>query len=277
MKVNEIILWIALLVSGLIFQSTATAAETIDLRDFRHHKFLSQFTGSYISHDQSHRERISSIWIDEFGLHMWELGGFPVFVWHSFTFPVDAKPKLEEVRGTGVRRIGGPSKRKKYFVHTEYSFENDNSLVTRVTETDADDLHKSIEERRLVTDGTTLHYLFERKYFKKKYVFFGPWVEEVNSEVVRRSARSHVFTYVKQAPQPIPFELLKELARKRDRRLNEAFGNPSQIVADFGWDGYSTVEEIKEALKEAESAAQENSAEVIPFKVKCTKLLDPKT
>jgi hypothetical protein len=255
----------------------AADANTLDFGDYRQNKFLSKFTGTYVSHDQLGRERISSVWIDKEGLHMWELGGFPVFVWHNFTFtfPLEKHDMLEETRGTGVRRIGGPSKRKKYFIYTEYGVENENSLFIRKTETDADGLHRSIEERRLTTNGTTLHYLFERKYYKKKYFFFGPWREDTSREIVRKNSKSLAFSYVKQSVHSLPLEILQEVARKRDARLNAAFGNPSQIVADFGWDGYSSVDEIKDALKNSEPPPQQEPAQVIQFPSKCNQLIDP--
>jgi hypothetical protein len=253
-------------------------ANTLDFTDYRQNKFLNKFTGTYVSHDQLGRERISSVWIDEDGLHMWELGGFPVFVWHNFTFtfPLKKHDQLEERRGTGVRRIGGPSKRKKYFVYTEYGVENDNSLFIRKTETDADGLHRSIEECRLTTNGTTLHYLFERKYYKRKYLLFGSWVDDTGREIVRRNSKSLVFSYVKQSAHSLPFEILQEVARKRDARLHAAFGNPSQIVADFDWDGYSSVDEVKDALKNSEPPLRNQDAQVIQFPSKCNQLLDPK-
>jgi hypothetical protein len=268
---------LALICSSFLFLTGAASANTVDLSGYRQNKFLKKFTGTYISHDQQGRERISSVWIDEHGLQMWELGGFPVFVWHdfTFTFPLERHDKLEERRGTGVRRIGGPGKRKRYSVHTEYAAENDNSLFIRTTELDADGLHKSIEERRLVTDGTTLHYLFERKYYKRRYFFFGPWIEDTGREHIRKNSKSLAFSYVKQSVQSMPLQILQEVARKRDERLNAAFGHPSQIVADFGWDGYSSVDEIRDALKESEQPQPERSAQVIEFPSKCSQLLDP--
>lgn len=260
---------------GLSFFANGAHATTVDFGTHRQNKFLAKFTGSYVSHDQRGRERISSIWIDERGLHMWELGGFPVGVWHNFTFtfPLEKHDLLEEVRGTGVRKIGGPTKRKKYYIHTEYIIENDNALLVRKTETDADGFHMSIEESRLITEGTTLHFLLERTYYRKKYIVFGPWIKDTSREIVRKNSRSLVVSYVKQSAHPMPIEVLQEIARKRDERLNAALGNPSQIVADLGWDGLSSVDEIKDFLKDVERPQSESPAQVIQFRPNCSQRL----
>ncbi|MBX3022495.1 MAG: hypothetical protein KF799_12550 [Bdellovibrionales bacterium] len=259
------------------FLANAAAADAVSLGDYRQSKFMEKFTGSYTSRDQQGRERISSIWIDEYGLHMWELGGFPVLVWHSFTFPLKPQETFEERRGTGVRRIGNPGKRKKYFVHTEYGVENNNALFIVTTETDADGLHKSIEERRLITDGTSLHYLFERKFYRRKYFLAGPWIEDTTSQIVRTNSKSLAFTYVKQSVQPMPFEVLQEVAEQRDSWMTASLGNPSEIIADFDWEDFLVTDEVKLLLKESERLQRNETAQVLHFPSdKCRQLLDSK-
>lgn len=259
----------------VVFLAALSAtAEVVEIGDARRDKMAQPFIGTYISHDDVGRERLASIWVDESGIHMWELGGFPVFVWHDFTFapPYENHSQTEIHYGTGVRRIGGPSKRKKYFSKTDWEFVSANELLFRITETDADGRYMSIEERRFITDGTTLNYLFQRTHYKRRFVFWGEWVPNLSSDILKRSARSLAFTYVKQSPKPLPRDTLEEIRKQRDDRLWAILraNGQNSVVADFAWEDSGTLlEDIKAAAEKARPTKTFSDAEVVTFPGRC--------
>ncbi len=262
------------LIVSAILSFTVDAAELSDISQKRDERIAKNFVGTYISHDQIGRQKIASVWLDNHGLHMWEIQGYPVFVTHTMSFSRPLQNQVHEkiVYGTGVRRIGGPGKRKKYFIQTEYEVINQRELLFRQTETDADGLHKSVEERRMIFDGTSLHVVFERIFFKKKYVLFGDWIKDTSRDIVRRNTISLVTTLVKQSEYPLEFEAMQDIARRLDVELDRLYGNPQTIVADFGWEGFTEIEEIINAAL-PESLPNPNGAEILKFPRDCNKIL----
>lgn len=257
-----------LLLAALFALCLQTHASIVNIADERQAKLVEPFLGTYVSHDQIGRERLLSVFTDEHGLHVWEMGGYPVFIWHDFSYALPLENRLrQEVRyGTGVRGIGGSLIRKKTHVTFAWEVVSPRHLLARVTETDADGRHMSVEERRLISDGTELHYLIERSYFRRRFYLFGEWVVDQGREIVRQNSVREAFTFVKVTPHPMSLEVLGELRRQRDQRLDAEFGNPSQVVADFGWEGYSVLEDIKTALaKISPESGSGTSATILQF------------
>jgi len=258
----------------VLFAEGAFAAGIGDLSTYRQNRFLEPFVGTYIAHDGQGRERISSVSIGEGGLQMWELGGFPVFVWHNFTFKFPLNDHTERVvrRGSGVRRDSN-SIRKTYSVVTEFTVVSPSELLIRTTEEDANGLHMSREERRLIASGTVLNYVLERKFYRRRFTLFGPWVED-DGEVAQKNKKNVVYSYAKQNSGTMSIKVLDAIARQRNASTSAGFGNPTEFVSDFGWADFSDVAEVKSVTETNRSILPRQPAKIIEFPSKCKKLLE---
>ncbi len=191
---------------------------------------LEPFLGTYFSHDEQGREKVISVFLSENTLHAWELGGNPVMIWQDFLYPLalhETKEEQESLRGD-VRYMGGYG---SYKSSIEYHGEPGVLVITETT-MDQNERHMRREERRLIRDGEKLYYVFVRKYYRRKYIFWGPWVQDRGSENIQKDTRSQTFGFEKQSTASIPLEELAQLAQDREEMLYGAYKRPALPVAE---------------------------------------------
>lgn len=205
-------------IAALFYASSAFATDVTSLAAFRAEQPAKQFVGQFLHATPNGGEDVATIVIENGYLQFWTASGGNI---PTSSFRIELS-QLGVLRRTAEPRYEG-------WADIEMSSSIEGKTATTL-EVITMLRSKSIEHQTLTIEGSKLIYSFKRTYYKRKYIFAGPWIEDTKSFNGTRNARDFTSTLLKLSSVPMPLDIYFEMIRKRPSRYIVMRG--SNISAD---------------------------------------------
>lgn len=207
------LIWTRLLIFAcavFCLDSIAFANKVTSIDLYRAEQAAKQFTGQFLHATASGGTDTATVVIENGSLQLWFAKAGNVL--HN-SFKVDLR-EVGKTHRTSEPRLEG-------WADIEKSITIQGNVVKKA-EVLTTDRYMYIEEQSLTLSGTNLAFVYKRTFYKKKYVFFGPWVVDTKSPSAKRNTQSVEADLFKLSSVPMPLEAYSQMIRSRVTPMSTA-------------------------------------------------------
>lgn len=179
----------------------ASAADLVSLESCKQHKLVADYLGVYLRGSPSNPDAIALVEFNQGWLRIWnQVGNIP-----CGTFAADLS---QEIKVEYPESYGGSRYRR---VETQLQLNSKNLLLTK---TSTGRFRREVEVFTLSLDNSILTLQRRRSYFKKKYGFVGPWIEDSLSYESQLNSLDYTWRLLKLTNQPMALDDFFERTRQ---------------------------------------------------------------